>query len=282
MANIEIHSEHPRKVENVINTHALISYRAIVAGLLISMLAMIGLIGLGLGFGGIGLDEETSAHSVGVFSGIWFVVSVLLSLFIGSYFASRVSKFRTARVGSVQGLVIAALFLGFFFYQIISGLASAGSAIGSLVGKSGGMIAQGTRMASQHPTVTNTINNLAEDVLGELNLRSSPQVVAQGLGSRIIRGDTEGAKNYLALEAGITPTEADNRIAQVKAKVDQYLADIKEGTGMVLRSTGWSLFLMVLLGALSAIFGGAIGAKVNFRKPLILEREEHYPTGQAA
>ena len=280
MANIEIHSEHPRKFENVINTHALISYRAIVAGLLISMLAMIGFIGLGLGFGGMGLDEDTRAQSVGIFSGVWFIVSILLSLFIGSYFASRVSKFRTARVGSVQGLVISALFLGFFFYQIISALGTAGSALGSLVGKSGGAIAEGTRMASQNPAVTNTIHNLAEDVLGELNLRSSPQVVAQGLGSRIIRGDTEGAKNYLALEAGITPTEADARIAQMKAKVDQYLADIKESTGVALRTTGWSLFLMVLLGALSAILGGALGSKVNFRKPLILEREEYYPPGQ--
>lgn len=280
MANIEIHSEDTRKFENLINTHALISYRAIVAGLLISMLAMIGFIGLGLGLGGMGLDEDTSARSVGIFSGVWFVVSVLVSLFTGAYFASRVSKFRTARVGSVQGLVIAALFLGFFFYQIISALGTAGSAVGSLVGKSGGAIAQGTRMASQHPSVTTTINNLAEDALGELNLRSSPQRVAEGVGARLIRGDTEGAKNYLALEAGITPTEADTRIAQMKAKVDQYLADVKEGTGVALRSAGWSLFLMVFLGAFAAILGGALGSKANFRKPLILESEEHYPPGQ--
>jgi hypothetical protein len=135
-------------------------------------------------------------------------------------------------------------------------------------------------MASQNPAVSNTVNNLAEDVLGELNLRSSPQVVAEGLGSRIIRGDTDGARNYLALEAGITPTEADARIARMKAKLDQYLADVKEGTGVALRSTGWSLFLMVLIGALSSIIGGALGSRANFRKPLFIEKEEYYPPGQ--
>src|SRR5690606_1555284 len=76
------------------NFHALISWRSIVAGLLIAMLVMTGLLGLGLAFGGIGLDEDTSARSAGIFTGAWFIGSALISLFAGSYFAARVSKFR--------------------------------------------------------------------------------------------------------------------------------------------------------------------------------------------
>ena len=257
-------------------SHALLSWRSIVAGLLISMFSMIGLIGLGLAFGGIGFDDETSARSAGIFTGVWFLVSSIVSLFLGSYFAARVSKFRMGRVGSAQGLVIAALFLGFFLYQSIVAIGSAGSAAGSFLGKSGSVIASGAERAAGNPMISNAVSNMAEDALGDLNLRSEPQVVAQGLGTRLIRGDTESAKNYLAREAGISPTEADARIAQMKVQVDQTMANAKEGTATAMKSAGWSLFLLVLLGAASGIAGGALGSVANYRKPLIREDSEPY------
>lgn len=257
------------------NMHALISWRSIVAGLLIAMFSMIGLLGLGLAFGGIGMDEDTSAKSAGIFTGVWFLVSALISLFVGSYFAARVSKFRLGRIGSAQGLVIAALFLGFFFYQTLSAIGSLGSAAGSFLGKSGSVIARGADRASENPQITSAVSTMTEDALGGLNLRSSPQVVAQGLGTRLFRGDTEGAKNYLAREAGISPTEADARIAQMKAQVDKVVSDTKEATATGLKSMGWSLFLLTTLGAIFAVAGGALGSAANFRKPLIREREDY-------
>lgn len=280
MVNYKSHSERgPLEIDSL-NPHALISFRAIVSGLLIAMFTFTGLVGLGLAFGGMGMDQDTSAQSAGIFTGVWFIVSVLLSLFVGSYFAARISKFRTGRVGSLQGLVIAALFIGFFMYQMFSALGSAGSAIGSLIGKSGSMIAQGAQQAAQSPAVTNTVSRLAEDALGDLNLKSEPQVVAQGVTTRLIQGDTESAKNYLARQAGITPTEADTRIAQMKAQVDQYLADGKEAAGTAIKSTGWTLFLMVALGALASIGGGGLGSVANFRKPLVRESNDYgYPRG---
>lgn len=91
-------------------SHPLISWRSVVAGLLIAFFTMIGLLGLGMGIGGISMSEETGIQGAGMFTGIWFTVSVLISLFLGSYFAARVSKFQYGRIGSAQGLVIAACF----------------------------------------------------------------------------------------------------------------------------------------------------------------------------
>jgi len=280
MANISINSDNLNPIEFQGNTHALISFRAIAAGLLLAMFVMIGLTGLGLAFGGISMDEETTVRGVGMFSGIWFIASVFISLFLGSYFASRVSKFRMGRVGSVQGLVIASLFLGFFLYQIVSALGTAGLAVGSLLGKTGRVIALSAQKIENYPAVRNTISHLSEDALGDLNLRSGLQVVAEGIGSRILRGNTEGAKNYLAREAGITPTEADARIAQMKAQVDEYVSNAKEATATALRSTGWTLFFLVVLGGLAGILGGGLGSVVNFRKPLISVADIQYQRGQ--
>src|SRR5690606_17191858 len=116
---------------------ALISGRAILAGLLISFFTMLGLIGLGLALGGINMGGDTSAESVGIFTGVWFTVSALISLFVGSYFAARISKFRTGRIGSAQGLVIASLFLGFFLYQTVSAVGALGGAAGNVLQSTG-------------------------------------------------------------------------------------------------------------------------------------------------
>lgn len=252
--------------------HPLISWRSVVAGVLIAFFTMTGLLGLGMAFGGIGMDADTSVKSVGVFTGVWFLVSALVSLFAGSYFAARVTKFQTGRVGSAQGLVIAALFLGFFLYQTVSAIGSAGSAAGSLIGKSASAIRSGAQEAAQSPTITNAVSNFTEDAIGDLNLRSDPQTVAQGLGSRVVQGDTEGAKNYLAAQAGISPQEADTRIAALKGRVDKAIDETKEGAATALRSTGWSLFLLVALGSIAAVGGGALGSVANFRKPLSREQ----------
>ncbi|WPU66936.1 hypothetical protein [Peredibacter starrii] len=263
-------SDSPLEVDSE-SSHALISLRAIGAGLVISFFTMTGLLGLGLAFGGIGLEDGFSAKSAGVFTGVWFIVSALISIFVGSYFAARVSKFRLGRVGSAQGLVIAALFLGFFLYQTVAAISSAGSLAGSAIGKTAGALGQGASMASQNDAITGTLRGITQDALGDLNLRSNPTELAQSIGGRLLRGDTEGAKNILAREAGITPTEADSRIAIMKSQVDKAMTDAREGTATALKSTGWSLFLLVALGAIASILGGALGSVANFRRPLVRE-----------
>ena len=243
--------------DDLATMHPLISWRSVVAGLLIAFFTMIGLMGLGMAFGGINLNENTSASSAGIFTGVWFLASALISIFIGSYFAARVSKFQTGRIGSAQGLVIAAMFLGFFLYQTMSAVISMGGAA--------------TRVA-QNSGVMNTVSRFAEDALGDINLRSEPAIVARGVATRLIGGDAEGARNYLAMQAGITPEEADARIGMLKTRADRAVEEAKAATGDALQATGWSLFLLVLLGALSSVLGGALGSVANFRNPLSREQ----------
>ena len=247
------------------NQHAFISYRAVVAGILIAFFVMAGLVGVGLAFGGMGLSDGSSAKSAGIFTGTWFIVSAFLSIFAGSYFAARVSRFRTSRVGAVQGLVIASLFIGLILYQTIAAIGSAGSLMGNAMGKMGNRIAS----LSDNEAVQRSVRNVAEDSIGNLNLRSSPQVVARSVVSRLVQGDTEGAKNYLAREARITPEEADRRIVLVRSRLDNAMEEVRIGAASALRSTGISLFLLVVLGALAAVGGGAWGSSANFRKPYL-------------
>lgn len=275
-------SRTPLEFENA-NRHALISGRAILAGLLVSFFTMLGLIGLGLAMGGINMNEDTSLRSVGIFTGVWFIASALISLFAGSYFAARISKFRTGRIGSAQGLVIASVFLGFFLYQTFASIGAIGGAAGNVIQSTGSAVVQGAKQASQNPTVVSTVNTMAEDALGDLNLRSEPGVVAQGVATRLMRGDVQGAQTYLSRQSGITEAEAQLRINQLEAQVSSYVEEAKAAGANALQSMGWSLFLMVVLGGISAAAGGGLGAVANFRKPLIREGEAgYYPRGQVA
>ena len=160
--------------------------------------------------------------------------------------------------------MIAALFLGFFFYQIISAIGFAGQATGSIIAKTTGVAGSGVEKMANNPQVGSVIEN----ALGDLNLRSEPKQVASEVATRLIRGDGEGAKNYLARQAGITPGEADQRIAQLRLQVDESINKIKAATATALESTGWTIFLLVILGALASVLGGSLGSVINFRKPL--------------
>lgn len=259
------------------NSHALISYRSIVAGFLVTLFTMAGLTGLGLAVGGINMDMDTSIRAVGIFTGLWFVSASVVSLFAGSYFAARVSKFRTSRIGSAQGLVIAALFLGLILWQTFAMIGAAGNAVGTIIGSTGKALAISVQSASANPTITNTVSGITETAVGDLNLKSDLTSVAQGLSTRLLRGDTEGAKNYLAYQSGISRAEANQRITAMKIKINKAVMDAKEATGAALRSTGWTLFSLVVLGALAAVGGGAFGSMVNFRRPLIVEEAQLSP-----
>lgn len=274
MVNIYDRSSDGTKIpleSDTLNPHALISGRAILAGLLVAFFTLVSLLSLGLAVGGISMDSDTSAKGAGIFTGVWFLVSSLVSLFVGSYFAARVSKYRTGRIGSAQGLVIAALFVGFFIYQAGNLIGSAGQAVGGLVKGSASMVAGGVEKASESPAISNAVSNLAEDALGGLNLRSDIRTVATGVATRIASGDTESAKNYLAFQSGISPAEADVKIAYMKARFDQTMIQAREGAATAMKSAGWTLFLLTVLGAVASIGGGALGSVANFRRPLIRE-----------
>lgn len=248
--------------------HPLVSWRSVVAGLLVSFLTLSILLTLGMAFGGHGLDDGASAQNAGIFTGVWFLVSSIIALFAGSYFAARISKFHTNRIGSAQGLVIASLFFGFFLYQTFSALGWVGRTATSAVSSTASVAASGAEKAAGNSTV----NSLVQDKLGDLNLKSDPKTVASGVASRLVSGNTEGAKDYLASQAGISEAEADRRIAGFRDQVGQASNQAREGAAKALQATGWTLFATLVLGALSAIGGGALGSRANLRRPLTREQ----------
>lgn len=257
-----------------ISLHPLVSWRSVIAGLLIAFLCMAILMSLGLAIGGVSLSNMgTDASNAGRASGIWFLIASLISVFAGSYYAARISKFHTHRIGSAQGLVITSLFFGLFMWQGISAIGWAGNKMTGAVSGAASTMGQ----ASDNPVVSGVV----EDAIGDLNLKSSPQTVVSGVVTRLLRGDHEGAKNYLAMQAGVTPQEADRRIADLRGRVDTAMIQVRATAAKAMQGAGLMIFATLVLGCVAAIGGGALGSRANLRRPLTrdeLEAVSHFET----
>ncbi|OFZ17736.1 MAG: hypothetical protein A2X94_15230 [Bdellovibrionales bacterium GWB1_55_8] len=242
--------------------HSSISWKAIFAGTLLALLSYAVLMSLGLAIGGGQLQDVIrgeNATGLGIGSGIWIALSVFVSLFIGGYFGGRVAGFITTRIGGVQGAVISALFFGFLLSQAASAVGFLGKGIGSTVGFVGGTIGD----LATNPQVQQTVN---EALQGE-TLNAPVTEVAQGLATRLIQGDTGGARDYLVQNSSLTNEQADRIISDVRAKVEPAAEKAAKAGAQAISAVGWTLFISLTLGTFFAVLGGGLGARARLKKP---------------
>lgn len=275
-----------RENKNIISTEresssvaqASLSWRAILAGAFLSLLFYFILMALGVAIGGSLLPGvirgQVQGGGLGIGSGIWMIVSLIVSLFFGAYLSSRVSGLRPIRVGGTQGLIITAL----FFAVTLSGL---GSVLGGL-GRSVGVVAASTVGAagdlSQNPTVRATV----QDALKGLNLNAPPAVVARGVAVLLLEGDETGARNFLAEQAGISPSDAEQRIQGFK---DNFQGAVQNAGVKVAKATSaaaWTVFGALILSSFFAWLGGALGMRVSLARPLSERELEIFRESRAA
>lgn len=244
--------------------HREISWRGIFTGTLISLLIYLIMMAIVIPIGGSTLQSVLGGtgggRAFGIGSAIWMVLSVLVSLFVGGYLAARVSGPTPMLMGGTEGLVIAALFFGLLFTGIGSTIGAVGSGLGASIGSIGSV--------AQDVASNERVQSVVRNALGGMNLQSPPQQVAQGLATRLLQGDQQGAVNYLAQQAGITPDEASQRISTLGAQVQATAKSIGLATGRVIVAIGWTIFLSMFLGSICSVAGGVIGALVSLSSPI--------------
>ncbi len=238
-----------------------VSLRAIFTGVVLSALAYACLLALGLAIGGGNLagiiQRSQNAAGLSIGSGVWMVASLLLSLYFGSYYAGRVSGMVPARLGGIQGMVISAVFFFFIAAQI-------GGAIG-LIGQGVGGAVSGVSGAAGDLAANPQVQATVEEALGGLNLASPPDIVVRGMATRLLRGDSTGARDYLARQAGISPADAQSRIDTFKSNFDSSVKDIGTTAARALSYTGWTFFMGIVLGTLASTWGGSHGVRRNLK-----------------
>lgn len=236
-----------------INRHKhLVCWKSTLAGLAIAIVVFLGVTALSLAFGGIGLSDGTSPKAAGAFAAGSLILATILAALSGGYVTTRLGRTEVDMLGTVQGMIVGAVFLIILLFQVTSVVGSLGKMAGQTIGS-----------AAVAASENSVVQDVVQDILGDLQLKSDPVVVAKGFTSRMVRGDEAGAKQYLANQTGISASEVDNRVAAAKTKMDEATNKIRETTAKIMRDSGWSLFVLIVLGMIASGLGGLLAAKRN-------------------
>lgn len=118
--------------------HQRISWAAVIAGLIIAIFIQLALtlLGLAIGLGTIdATNHDTPGTGLAIGSGIWYVVSLLIALFIGGWVAGRLAKDKHTSESVIHGLLVCGLLFILTFYFLTSAVGNIIGGAGSIVGK---------------------------------------------------------------------------------------------------------------------------------------------------
>lgn len=274
-----------------------ISWGAIIAGTILILVFQILLALLGLGIGLATVDPASGdTPSVGTFasaSGIWAALTVLIATFIGAYAAARFAGSPSRRDAALHGVTTWATATLIAVYVLSTGatglITSAFGALGSTVqslGSAAGALVPGSldalppqlraqaeqllaRGENQAQDAANTIQNQAQDAAntvrqatGTQDLGAGLREVVQGVGQDATPEQRQAAVRVIASQAGISETEAQQRLTQFQAEYDQAVEQARQAADTAAQAastTAFVAFVGLLLGLIVGAIGGVVG-----------------------
>jgi hypothetical protein len=253
--------------------HHLLCWKSALGGLVIALMAFVTLSALGAGVMGFTAEnlvykDSNNGSVIATAGGLWLGISVMISLFCGSYFALRVSRFVTTRIGAAHGFVVASLFFGVLLMGAGNLLGGAAKGIGNFTKTA----VEGAGMASSSPFVQDTVYKS----FGTSNLKSDPKTVAEGLSVRLLQGDTESAKAYYAYQTGLSQSEVDAKVTQMQNDFNAALKRAEEKTAHAVGDAGICLFVLCVAGLIASLIGGHTGAQANTERPFVTNESRKY------
>jgi hypothetical protein len=251
----------------------LLCWKSIFAGLLISIMAYMILSSLGVAIVGVAaqsaIENEQGGNLLASGAGIWMGLSAVAALFLGSYFTVRISKSVTYKVGAAHGFVVSSAFFIILTVLATSAVGSLSMGLGHLVSGLG----QGAAEVGSNTRVQDTINQAMGT---SANLKSDPKVVSEGIAVRLLQGDVQSAKSYYAYQSGLSEAEVSAKIDTLNANFVRIAKEVGDKAAEATAATGISLFVLFVLGVVSAMIAGRYAAHSNVERPL--EAQENYTT----
>ncbi len=273
-----------------------ISWGAIIAGTILTLVVqiMLALLGLGIGLATIDPTGETpSAASFGSASGIWTVLTVLIATFVGGYAAARFAGSTARRDAALHGITTWATSTLVVVYLLTSGVSAlvsnAFGALGSTIQTLGQtavnltpdsidalppqlrdqarqLLAEGEQQADQAvdqaQAEANQAAQTARQAAGTEDLGEAVSEIFQGLGQDATPEQRQAAVNAISAQAGISQGEAEQRLNQFQAQYDQAMAQARQAAADAAdaaSTTAFVAFVGLLLGLLVGAGGGIVG-----------------------
>lgn len=167
-----------------------ISWAAVLAGVIITLVVQLLLSILGLGVGASTIDplrEENPVSGIGTGAGIWFVVSALIAWFIGGYVAGRMAGIPRRQDSLLHGILAWSLGTLLMFYFLTT---TVGSLIGGTASVLGRVLATlGSGVAASAPVVAEAAGEQIEE--------------ASGLDLSALQGQVEGVLQQAGVDTSV-------------------------------------------------------------------------------
>lgn len=224
-------------------------------------------------------DAAALGKGLSIGAGVWVVLTWMASLFMGGWFAGRMSGRATVRNGALHGMAV------WGFTAVISivvgfmGLANIAQGGASLIGGTvqmgaagAGKAADGEGSTALEAEIKQAISqNLASAGGGNVSRQNINQAINQldsktltSISARMLRGDTEGAKNLIAINTSLNRQQVDSVVSGLSAQVPRYKAEVEQKAQAATKVTSavlWVTFISTLLALGVSIWGGAVGAR---------------------
>lgn len=275
-----------------------ISWGAVFAGLVIALVVQLTLSLLGIAVGASAIDPlqgDTPGKGIAIGAGIWFLVSTLISMYIGACVAAHLAGTVRRSDSVLHGVLTWGATTLFTVFLLTSALGNLiGGAMGVL-GKAASSAGQAAGQAvGQEASASGEINvdvdslkQKAQQMIGQASGASGAQSSQQGgqaasspekdpevvaaMTRMYSRGgpqanpqDRQAVENILVTRYGMDRQEASatiqqwqQKLQQTKAQAEQKAREAGEAAASATSQAAFWSFLILVLGAAAAAFGGA-------------------------
>src|SRR6478735_1193845 len=266
-----------------------ISWGAVLAGVMVSLVMQLILNLIGIGLGAASFYPTSNANPSGstfsVAAGIWWALSGILAALAGGYTAARLSGQPTATSGPWHGLTVWAVTTLLVFYLLSTSVgAIVGGAfrtLGTVAGGAAQTLGSTAQTAAQAvaPTLAQSSDPLAsiDQSIRSASGGTDPAAMREAATAAVraaITSDAAGqaaarerATQALAKAQNIPVEQAQTQIAQYEQQYRQTVEEAKRKAAAAADATAstvsrGALFgaLALILGALAGWFGGRMGA----------------------
>ncbi len=247
-----------------------LSWGSVFAGVVVAMVTFLALelLGLGIGLGLLTTGAERLA-AIGIGTGIWLILSTLISLFLGGLVTSWLSGTATPMRGLLHGIVTWGLVTLISFYLMTSAVGALASGFAGFIGTG---LAAAPQVVQQQGLPGNVMGDLGRVLRESSRPGADPQQAVASMTTLFARGDAATAEDRnAAVDALVANTtlsrpEAATLVDKWVARFGEFRAQVaatsEQATGALSAASLWAFFAMIL-GAGAAGFGGWLGAPVK-------------------
>jgi LytS/YehU family sensor histidine kinase len=268
-----------------------LSWGAIFFGAVVALAVATMLHILGVGIVASSVDPAEPLDNIfmtlGGVSGVWFIISTIVGLFIGGFVAANISRTFSDERALLYGLgvwaVSSLVTIGIASWMVLASASGAVTAAGNVAGTAAQAIggtaqaigSAGSQIAQNVNLPGNVLQQIEQTLTGGQRGQINPQGAQQIFGiiqNAVTQGRLNQAQREQLIQAvgntfNIPPEEARQRVQQAENQINQTLANVQQtareaadaALTAIATSAYWA-FAAILLGGIAALIGARYGA----------------------